>query len=46
MQQKNVDEISGLLGRPRKTVQTQIYRAKIILQQKLKEGKEHGKQAI
>lgn len=46
LQQKNVDEISGLLGRPRKTVQTQIYRAKIILQQKLKEGKEHGKQAI
>ena len=34
--EKNVDEISSLLDRPKKTVQTQIYRARQILQSILK----------
>ncbi len=38
LEEKNVDEIARALHRPKKTVQTQIYRAKIILQNKLREG--------
>lgn len=38
LEQKSVDEISKLLNRPQKTVQTQLYRAKKILRQKIKEG--------
>ena len=37
MEEKSVEEISGLLGRPRKTVQTQLYRARVMLQELLKE---------
>lgn len=41
LREKNVDEIALALGRPKKTVQTQIYRAKLLLQQQLrKEGKQ------
>lgn len=36
LQEKTVDEISAALGRPKKTVQTQLYRAKLSLQQALK----------
>lgn len=36
IQEKNVEEISGALDRPKKTVQTQIYRARILLQNQLK----------
>lgn len=38
IQEKNVDEIALALGRPRKTVQTQIYRAKNLLRQEIEEG--------
>ncbi len=37
LEEKNVDEIAQLLNRPKKTVQTQIYRAKMILREQLKE---------
>lgn len=41
LEEKNVDEISTLLERPRKTVQTQISRAKVLLQKILKEEYSH-----
>ncbi len=37
LEEKTVEEISELLGRPRKTVQTQLYRARSMLQNQLKE---------
>lgn len=37
IEEKNVDEISKFLDRPKKTVQTQILRAKVLLQKILKE---------
>ncbi len=37
LEEKSVAEIAFQLQRPRKTVQTQLYRAKKILQQKIKE---------
>ena len=37
LEEKNVDEIARILNRPKKTVQTQIYRAKMILREQLKE---------
>ncbi|MCI5801098.1 MAG: sigma-70 family RNA polymerase sigma factor [Oscillospiraceae bacterium] len=46
LKQKNTDEIAKILKRPKKTVQTQIYRAKIILQQLLKEGSIDEKRII
>lgn len=42
IEEKNIDEISKLLNRPKKTVQTQISRAKLILQKILKEEYKHG----
>ena len=39
LQEKNVDEIAQALGRPKKTVQTQIYRARLMLRELLKEAK-------
>ena len=39
LQEKNVDEISQSLGRPKKTVQTQIYRARMQLRELLKEAR-------
>ncbi len=38
LEEKTVEEITRILGRPKKTVQTQIYRAKLKLQQFIKEG--------
>lgn len=38
LEEKTVDEIAMALGRPRKTVQTQLYRAKLTLQKMIKEG--------
>lgn len=38
LEEKPVEEIALLLGRPRKTVQTQLYRAKLTLQKMIKEG--------
>ncbi|MEA5010713.1 MAG: RNA polymerase sigma factor [Angelakisella sp.] len=38
LQEKNVDEIAEELGRPKKTVQTQIYRARLQLRELLKEA--------
>lgn len=38
LEQRSVAEITKLLSRPTKTVQTQLYRAKKILQEKIKEG--------
>lgn len=38
LEEKDVDEIALALGRPRKTVQTQLYRAKLTLQKMIKEG--------
>ncbi|WP_312641924.1 RNA polymerase sigma factor [Hydrogenoanaerobacterium sp.] len=40
IEEKNVEEISQLLSRPKKTVQTQIYRAKVLLQQLIKEERQ------
>lgn len=40
IEEKNVDEISQLLERPKKTVQTQLYRAKVMLQELLKEERQ------
>lgn len=37
LEEKNVDEIALLLRRPKKTVSTQLYRAKLLLQQAIKE---------
>lgn len=37
LEEKKIDEISVLLSRPKKTVQTQIYRAKQMLRKSLKE---------
>lgn len=37
LEEKTVEEISHLLDRPKKTVQTQIYRARSMLQKQLKE---------
>lgn len=37
LEEKNIDEISEELKRPKKTVQTQIMRAKLLLQKTLKE---------
>lgn len=42
IEERNIDEISKLLNRPKKTVQTQISRAKLILQKILKEEYKHG----
>ena len=41
LEQKSVSEITVMLARPQKTVQTQLYRAKKILQEKIKEGGAH-----
>lgn len=41
LEHKSVSEITVLLSRPQKTVQTQLYRAKKILQEKIKEGDTH-----
>lgn len=38
LEEKDVDQIVKILGRPRKTVQTQLYRAKLTLQKMIKEG--------
>ena len=38
LKEKSVDEIARALRRPPKTVRTQLYRAKHILQQRLREG--------
>jgi len=38
LEEKDVEEIAQTLGRPRKTVQTQLYRAKLALQKMIKEG--------
>ena len=38
LEEKTVEEITAILDRPKKTVQTQIYRAKFKLQQIIKEG--------
>ena len=38
VEEKDVDEIALTLGRPRKTVQTQLYRAKQSLQKMIREG--------
>lgn len=46
LQQKNVDEIAQILNRPKKTIQTQVYRAKVILQKTLKEGSVNEKRII
>ncbi|MEF9853320.1 MAG: sigma-70 family RNA polymerase sigma factor [Hydrogenoanaerobacterium sp.] len=37
LEEKNIDEISALLKRPKKTIQTQIYRAKFLLKKMLSE---------
>lgn len=37
IKEKSVGEIAEILGRPKKTVETQIYRAKTMLQAKLRE---------
>lgn len=37
LEDKTIDEIAQRLNRPKKTIQTQIYRAKQLLKQKLKE---------
>lgn len=38
LEEKDIDEIAQLLGRPRKTVQTQLYRARQSLQKMIREG--------
>ena len=38
---KSICEIAKILQRPQKTVQTQIYRGRKILQQKMKKGEEN-----
>ncbi len=38
LEEKPVEEIAQTLGRPRKTVQTQLYRAKLTLQKMIREG--------
>ena len=44
LEEKSTEEIAKILGRPVKTVQTQIYRGKFLLREMLKEtvGKERG----
>lgn len=42
IEEKTVDEIAEALGRPKKTVQTQLYRAKLTLQKILKEEYEYA----
>ena len=44
LEEKSTEEIAKILGRPVKTVQTQIYRGKFLLREILKEtvGKERG----
>ncbi len=37
LEERSVDEIAAALGRPKKTVQTQIYRARIQLRERLQE---------
>ena len=37
LEEKDTQEIAQLLGRPKKTVETQLYRARAILQKKIKE---------
>lgn len=37
LEEKSIEEIAQMLGRPKKTVQTQIYRARILLRERLKE---------
>lgn len=38
LEEQSVEEIALALGRPKKTVQTQLYRARQMLQQQLEEG--------
>ena len=38
LKEKDTQEIALLLGRPKKTVETQLYRARSILQKQIKEG--------
>ena len=38
LEERSVEEIAAALGRPRKTVQTQLYRARLTLQKMIKEG--------
>ncbi len=40
LQEQTVDQIAQTLQRPRKTVYTQLYRARLILQQKIQERRE------
>ena len=42
LEEKGTDEIAKALGRPQKTVQTQIYRAREQLRKVLKEGDRDG----
>lgn len=42
IEERSVEEIAGILKRPAKTVHTQIYRAKQLLQQKIERGDAHG----
>ena len=37
LEEKDTQEIAQLLGRPKKTVETQLYRARAILQKQIKE---------
>ncbi len=37
IEEKDTQEIADLLGRPKKTVETQLYRARSILQKQIKE---------
>ncbi|MEI3014287.1 MAG: sigma factor-like helix-turn-helix DNA-binding protein [Ruthenibacterium lactatiformans] len=42
LEEKSVDEIAAALRRPLKTVHTQIYRAKQLLQNAIERGNGHG----
>ena len=42
LEEKSVDEIASALRRPPKTVHTQIYRAKQLLQNAIERGNGHG----
>lgn len=46
LEEKSVEEISKQLGRPSKTIHTQLYRAKRMLQQKLKGGESDGEKTV
>lgn len=43
LQEKETEEIASILGRPKKTVETQLYRGKSILQKLLKEEYSHDR---